>query len=212
MNLHDGTKSVQQLHKINRMAAGDDNLPRDAKTIIALLKSMGVENYEPRVVRQFLELYYRNAVDLLTDAKTYSNHAGKACVDYADVMLAIKSKSYFSFTHPPLPEVKEAAMKVNCKPIPRPPACGLSLPPEWDTLLAPNYRIRIRKNQSSEEVEEEEEVENNAGKIIKNAGKIIENAPTRQVRLPRTPQERRNNLQGGTRQRVSFPLGLKRRR
>lgn len=105
IGLHFYKLAVEQLQAINRMAAGDDNLPRDAKTIIAMLKSMGVDSYEPSVVHQFLEIYYRNAMDLLMDAKTYSNHAGKARVDYADVMLAIKSKSYFSFTPPPLPVV-----------------------------------------------------------------------------------------------------------
>ncbi|KAI3798921.1 hypothetical protein L1987_34206 [Smallanthus sonchifolius] len=186
------------------MAVGDDNLPRDAKTIIALLKSMGVDSYEPRVIRQFLELYYRNALDLLTDAKTYSNHAGKARVDYSDVILAIKSKSYFSFTRPPLPEVKNAAMKVNSKPIPMAPTCGPSLPPEQDTLIASNYQIKIRKNQSSEAVEEQE-VENNVGKIM-------QDAPNKQIGFPKTPQQRRTNLLPGTRRRASFPLGLNRRR
>ncbi|KAI3794184.1 hypothetical protein L1987_36813 [Smallanthus sonchifolius] len=183
------------------MAAGDDNLPRDAKTIIALLKSTGVDSFEPRIVRQFLQLYYRNAVDLLTDAKTYSNHAGKARVDYADVILAIKSKSHFSFTHPPLQEVKNAAMKVNSKPIPMAPTCGPSVPPEQDTLIASHYQIKI---QSSEAVEEQE-VENNVGKIR-------QNAPNKQIGFPKTPRQQRTNLLPGTRRRVSFPLGLNRRR
>lgn len=80
-------------------------MPRDAKMIKSLLTLMGVNNYEPRVVRQFLELYYRTGVDLLMDAKTYSNHAGKASIDSDDVKLAIKLKSYLSSTHLPLPEV-----------------------------------------------------------------------------------------------------------
>ncbi|KAK1410380.1 hypothetical protein QVD17_36917 [Tagetes erecta] len=188
---------------INRMGAGDDNLPRDAKTIIALLKSMSVDSYEPSVVHQFLEIYYRNAVDLLMDAKTYSNHAGKARVDYADVMLAIKSKSYFSFTRLPLPVVKDAAMKVNSKPIPKAPTCWPSLPPERDTLIASNYQVIIQKNQSSE-ADEEQEMENDV--------KIVENAPKTGVCFPKTRQERRTNLLPGSRQRVSFPLGVNRRR
>lgn len=44
-------------------AAGD--LPQDAKAIIEILRSMGVENYEPRVVNQLLEFMYRKcSVDL----------------------------------------------------------------------------------------------------------------------------------------------------
>ncbi|XP_076955465.1 transcription initiation factor TFIID subunit 9-like [Bidens hawaiensis] len=186
------------------MAAGDDNLPRDAKTIIALLKSLGVESYEPRVVHQFLELYYRSAVDLITDAQTYSNHAGKVCIDNDDVMLAVKSRNCFSSTHPPQPEVKDV-MKVNSQPIPRPPVFGPSLPPEWDMLIGSNYQIGMQSNQSSEPVEEQE--------VESNGVKIVENAPNEQAGPPNARNERRtDNVLPGTRQPVSFPLGLNRRR
>uniref|UniRef100_A0A803MSQ0 Uncharacterized protein n=1 Tax=Chenopodium quinoa TaxID=63459 RepID=A0A803MSQ0_CHEQI len=46
------------------MAEGEEDLPRDAKIVKSLLKSMGVEEHEPRVVHQFLELWYRYAVDV----------------------------------------------------------------------------------------------------------------------------------------------------
>ncbi|XP_076946322.1 transcription initiation factor TFIID subunit 9-like [Bidens hawaiensis] len=186
------------------MAAGDDNLPRDAKTIIAMLKSLGVESYEPRVIHQFLEIYYRSAVDLITDAQTYSDHAGKAHIDNDDVMLAIESKNCFSSTHPPQPEVKDV-MKVNSQPIPMPPVCGPSLPPEWDMLIGSNYRIRNQNNQSSGPVEEQE--------VGSNGVKIVENAPNKQVGFSGAQHERRtNNVLPRTRQQVSFPLGLNRRR
>lgn len=87
------------------MADEDDNKPKDAKTIKALMASMGINDYEPRVAHQFLELYYRTAVDLLLDAKTYSNHAGKSDIDNDDVKLAIESKSNFSSTLPTVEQV-----------------------------------------------------------------------------------------------------------
>lgn len=87
------------------MAEGDDNLPRDAKIVKSLLKSMGVEDYEPRVIQQFLELWYRYVVDVLTDAQVYSEHAGKSTIDCDDVKLAIQSKVNFSFSQPPPREV-----------------------------------------------------------------------------------------------------------
>ena len=46
--------------------AGD--LPKDAKVIIELLRSMGVENYEPRVVNQLLEFMYRKPIADLKQA------------------------------------------------------------------------------------------------------------------------------------------------
>ena len=90
---------------IEEMAEGDEDLPRDAKIVKSLLKSMGVEDYEPRVIHQFLELWYRYVVDVLTDAQVYSEHAGKSAIDCDDVKLAIQSKVNFSFSQPPPREV-----------------------------------------------------------------------------------------------------------
>jgi len=80
-------------------------MPRDAKIVKSLLKSMGVEGYEPRVIHKFLELWYRYVVDVLTDAQVYSEHAGKSAIDCDDVKLAIQSKVNFSFSQPPPREV-----------------------------------------------------------------------------------------------------------
>lgn len=88
------------------MSEGDEDLPRDAKIVKTLLKSMGVEDYEPRVIHQFLELWYRYVVDVLTDAQVYSEHAAKAAIDCDDVKLAIQSKVNFSFSQPPPREVR----------------------------------------------------------------------------------------------------------
>ena len=90
---------------VKEMAEGDEDLPRDAKIVKSLLKSMGVEDYEPRVIHQFLELWYRYVVDILTDSQVYSEHAGKAAIDCDDVKLAIQSKVNLSFSQPPPREV-----------------------------------------------------------------------------------------------------------
>ncbi|KNA02936.1 hypothetical protein SOVF_213880, partial [Spinacia oleracea] len=83
------------------MAEGEEDMPRDAKIVKSLLKSMGVEEHEPRVVHQFLELWYRYVVDVLTDAQGYSEHAGKGTIDCDDIKLAIQSKVNFRFSQPP---------------------------------------------------------------------------------------------------------------
>jgi transcription initiation factor TFIID subunit 9B len=75
----------------------DEELPRDAKLVKSILRSMGVEHHEPRVVNQFLDLWYRYVVDVLGDAQTYS--------DCDDVKLAIQSRVNFSFSQPPPREV-----------------------------------------------------------------------------------------------------------
>ncbi|XP_010443133.1 PREDICTED: transcription initiation factor TFIID subunit 9-like [Camelina sativa] len=84
---------------------GEEDVPRDAKIVKSLLKSMGVEDYEPHVIHQFLELWCRYVVEVLTDAQVYSEHASKSNIDCDDVKLAIQSKVNFSFSQPPPREV-----------------------------------------------------------------------------------------------------------
>lgn len=174
---------------------GDEDLPRDAKIVKTLLKSMGVDDYEPRVVHQFLELWYRYVVDVLTDAQVYSEHAGKAVIDSDDVKLAIQSKVNFSFSQPPPREVLlELARNRNKIPLPKSIAGqGIPLPPEEDTLISPNYQLAIPKKQTSQSIEETEEDEEGVDPD------------------PNPTQEPKTDLPHNTPpQRVSFPLGVKR--
>lgn len=120
-------------------------MPRDAKLIVELLKSMGVNAFEPQVVVQFLELVYHYVTDVLGDARVYSEHAGKAAIDTDDVKLAIQSRAHSSFSQPPSTELlMELAEARNRIPLPsilgRP---GIALPPEADTLVTPNFQVAV---------------------------------------------------------------------
>lgn len=176
------------------MADGDEDLPRDAKIVKSLLKSMGVEDYEPRVIHQFLELWYRYVVDVLTDAQVYSEHASKSAIDCDDIKLAIQSKVNFNFSQPPPREVLlELAKNRNKIPLPKTLAGpGISLPPEEDTLLSPNYQVAIPKKQTAQAVEETEASEESLDPNSSHEGGRVD--------LP----------QNAPPQRVSFPLGAKR--
>ncbi|KAG8380161.1 hypothetical protein BUALT_Bualt07G0164700 [Buddleja alternifolia] len=141
---------------------GKEDMPRDAKIVKELLKSMNVDDYEPRVIHQFLELWYRYVVDVLTDAQVYSEHAGKSMIDSDDVKLAIQSKVNFSFSQPPPREVLlELARSRNKVPLPKSISGPgiIPLPPEQDTLISPNYQLAIPKKQNSQPAEEMEEDE-----------------------------------------------------
>ncbi|KAL8488987.1 hypothetical protein ACS0TY_025049 [Phlomoides rotata] len=111
---------------------GEEVMPKDAKIVKELLKSMSVDEYEPRVVNQFLELWYRYVADVLTDAQVYSEHAGKSTIDSGDVKLAIQSKVNSSFSQPPPREVLlELAKSRNKIPLPKSiTGPGIPLPPE----------------------------------------------------------------------------------
>ncbi|XP_010451220.1 PREDICTED: 60S ribosomal protein L11-1-like [Camelina sativa] len=59
---------------------GGEDVPRDAKIVKSLLKSMGLEDCEPRVIHQFLELWYRYVVEVLTDAQVLEQLSGQTPV------------------------------------------------------------------------------------------------------------------------------------
>ncbi|KAF8388724.1 hypothetical protein HHK36_025404 [Tetracentron sinense] len=172
---------------------GDEELPRDANIVKLLLKSMDVQEYEPCVIHQFLELWYRYVVDVLTDAQVYSEHAGKPAIDCDDVKLSIQTKVNFSFSQPPPREVLlELARNRNKIPLPKSiSGLGIPLPSEQDTLISPNYQLAITNMQSAqaEEIEEDEELANS-----------------------NPPQEQKTELPQQTPERVSFPLAAKRPR
>jgi len=81
------------------------NLPRDAKVVALILSSMGISEYEPKVLNQLLELMHRYTTEVLHDALLYSEHAGRPELELEDVRLAIQNKVGFSFTQPPPREV-----------------------------------------------------------------------------------------------------------
>jgi hypothetical protein len=62
----------------------------------AVLHSIGLDEDEPRVVHQFLDLAYRYVGGVLGDAQVYSDHAGKPQIDADDIWFAIQIKVNFS--------------------------------------------------------------------------------------------------------------------
>ncbi|XP_038049907.1 transcription initiation factor TFIID subunit 9-like [Patiria miniata] len=119
-------------------------VPKDAEIMAAILKDMGVTEYEPRLVNQMLEFTYRYVTDVLEDAQAYSNHAGRTEIDSDDVKLAIQGRLDHSFTTPPPREfLMEIARQKNNNPLPAiKPHNGPRLPPDRYCLSASNYRLR----------------------------------------------------------------------
>lgn len=125
--------------------------PRDAHTIEAILHTMGVDDYDPRVVNQLLELLHRYVSSVLLDARQLSEHAEKPAIDVDDVKLAIRTRCTHSFTQPPPRDVTmNLASERNS--IPLPPVdqkAGTALPPPDEQLTAQNYTVVIDANNSS---------------------------------------------------------------
>ncbi len=108
-----------------------------------LLRSMNVEDFEPRVVNQLMDFMYKYATDVLLDAEVFSEHAGRAAgyVDQNGVALAIQSRTAGYVQPPSQDRVAELAKTYNEVPLPdiiaKP---GLPLPSDAKQLTAPNWQ------------------------------------------------------------------------
>lgn len=76
-----------------------DNLPATARAIALLLSSTpGVQDAQPAVLHQLLEFSHRYAMQVLTDASVYAEHAGRATkIDMDDVVLAVQARVGWEF-------------------------------------------------------------------------------------------------------------------
>lgn len=120
---------------------------KDAQSMIAVLKDMGIEDFEPRVISQLLEFSYRYTTNLLDDAKAFSTHAGKKSIDSEDIKMAIKSKVDFSFTTtPPRDLLIELSKNKNKNPLPPiKDHSGIRLPPDRFCLHAQNFFLKTQQ-------------------------------------------------------------------
>jgi len=120
------------------------HVPKDAQVVMSILKELGIQDYEPRVVNQLLEFTYRYVTCILDDAKIFANHAKKKVIDVDDVKLACDMILDKAFTSPPPRHVlAKLAESRNSMPLPPiKPHCGLRLPPDRYCLTATNYKLR----------------------------------------------------------------------
>jgi len=119
-------------------------IPKDGQVMISILKDMGINDFEPRVVNQMLEFSYRYVTNILEEARVYSQHAGKKQLDLDDVKLSVTMQAEQSFTAPPPREsLLELARIKNATQLPIPQnKLGLRLPPDRHCLTNTNYRLK----------------------------------------------------------------------
>eukprot|EP00123_Amoebidium_parasiticum_P013595 comp22050_c0_seq1/m.32050 comp22050_c0_seq1/g.32050 ORF comp22050_c0_seq1/g.32050 comp22050_c0_seq1/m.32050 type:complete len:238 (-) comp22050_c0_seq1:216-929(-) len=148
-------------------------MPMQAKVVRSILSSMGVDDYEPRVVNMLLEFAHRYVGDVLEDALVYSDHANKARLDVDDVRLAIQSRVDYSFTGPPPREfMMELAEKRNNVPLPPlKDAFGVHLPPERYWLSTVNYQVAVSKeDENKQEATDQATTRHVPGYLARSAG------------------------------------------
>lgn len=120
------------------------NIPKDGQVIMAILKEMGVTEYEPKTIVQLTEFVYRYGTSILEEARMFASNSKKKSLDLDDIRVALQLSSENTFTMPPSREILlEIARNKNKSPLPLvKPHCGLRLPPDRHCLNSCNYTLR----------------------------------------------------------------------
>ncbi|AFM97747.1 transcription initiation factor TFIID subunit TAF9 [Encephalitozoon hellem] len=129
------------------MASGENLAPRDAKVISVILRSLGIEECEPKVIIQLLEFAYKYTTDVLEDALLFAKHADRMHISTSDVKLALQTKVGRHFVPPPPRQyLSDIAAMVNSKPLSTPEGENLiKVPPSSSALLNLDYEV-LRKD------------------------------------------------------------------
>ncbi|KAF6249277.1 transcription initiation factor TAFII31 [Scenedesmus sp. NREL 46B-D3] len=132
------------------------DLPTDAVAVRDILKTMGVEQHEPRVVNMLLDFVYSYASGVLSDAGAYAEQVGRPAgeVENEDVVLAVQTRAKLTFVpHPPVEVLRSLADQVNDRRLPdfdHRAGFGLRVPPDEHLLVQPNWRINVAAHQQEE--------------------------------------------------------------
>lgn len=128
----------------SKSVATPKNIPKDGQVIMAIMKEMGITEYEPKTIIQLTEFVYRYATSILDEARAFANNSKKKFIDVEDVRLALQLSNESCFTTPPSREILlECARNKNSSPLPLvKPHCGLRLPPDRHCLSACNYILK----------------------------------------------------------------------
>lgn len=91
--------------------------PRDAKVISLILRTLGIEECEPKVIIQILEFVYKYSIDIMEDAAIFANMCNRR-INANDIKLAIKIKigKYF-VPPPPRHYIMDLVEQVNSRPL-----------------------------------------------------------------------------------------------
>lgn len=120
------------------------NIPKDGQVITAIMKEMGITDYEPKTIVQLTEFVYRYGTSVLDEARAFANNCKKKFIDLDDVRLALQLSSESTFTMPPSREALiVCARNKNNSPLPLiKPHCGIRLPPDRHCLNSCNYTLK----------------------------------------------------------------------
>ena len=127
--------------------ASSASTPNDAEAMRALLRSMGVEHYEPRVLHQLLEYMQSYCTEIFADSALYAEHAGRpGQLECEDVQLSARLKALASQPHAPLLMEQMARIR-NQKQIPPLTVPNIQLPNPKLCLVEENWQLEPRQTE-----------------------------------------------------------------
>jgi transcription initiation factor TFIID subunit 9B len=129
------------------MVANENLAPRDAKIISVILRSLGIEECEPKVITQLLEFAYKYTTDVLEDALLFAGHCNRSSINMNDVKLSLQTKVGKHFVPPPPRQyLSDIAVSVNSKPLTSFEGESLlKVPPSSLALMNLDYEV-LRKD------------------------------------------------------------------
>ncbi|KAH9387210.1 transcription initiation factor TFIID subunit 9B [Nematocida major] len=131
------------------MGTSDNLAPRDAKIISLILRSVGIEECEPKVILQFLEVAYKYFIEALEDAMLYAEQSGRQTPNGSDIKLSIQTKIGKYFVPPPPRQfMLEISSRINAKPLVVLETSNLIRIPGEKTSLLELYYATIRKDET----------------------------------------------------------------
>ncbi|KAL1528879.1 hypothetical protein AB1Y20_010202 [Prymnesium parvum] len=114
--------------------------PRDASTVLAILRSMGVEDFEPSVLHQLMAYMHRYCAEVFHDGADFAEHSGRAGqLECEDVLLAVRLREKAAQTVVP-PLIDWLARTRNKEKLPAPHPSLKSMPQLELCLMQPNYQ------------------------------------------------------------------------
>lgn len=130
------------------MGAADNLAPRDAKIVSLILRSIGIEECDPKVILQFLEIAYKYFIEVLEDAILYAEQAERTVPNGKDIKLAIQTKMGKYFVPPPPRQfMLEISSRINAKPLVVSETSNLIRLPGEKISLLELYYATIRKDE-----------------------------------------------------------------
>jgi hypothetical protein len=132
--MNDSTSKAQK-------AGQQKQMPQSAEVVKKIFQELGIKEYEPQLLLQISDLAHLLTKQILTEARSLSEFAGKKQIDKSDIEFTLQSfQEKFKPNRPSKVFLTELAEKKNAEPLP--PLrqnFGLRLPNDRFCQLQPNF-------------------------------------------------------------------------